>query len=434
VRQTLLVAPSLPPRRRLRLGLACALLAMALGCGAQGTEAPHVLHPYEDDGQCMGSEEALAATRDQLKEGALSTIGPHVEEILVEDGGMRLVVPGLLLAGRAIGLENALSLTRGYEEGVGLARLKPHLLQVINYVTGESPYIDGEHFAVVDAVHRFVTGQGQGCDHLDSLGAMRRALALEITNDEGETVLWFDEAGDALVALVEDQVFQDYLDRFAFDEEDDGSSGVVVGREAFQLVMRLATSNVAQDNFDVSVVRGLLEDFLVFQLPEDLPEQRAARDKALRVVDLFEVILEPDLDLFPYLQSTLKCVNDVDETNEVFGMFFDYLSIEELSLVEFANDLDATAADDAGVSLRLFFSDGVEAMEGAPELSRDTLAVLNRFLEPQRTRDVFRAFTQLEGTGVFSELIVFVERMVRSCIVTDLVGDEDVVGAEGAAE
>jgi hypothetical protein len=339
---------------------------------------------------------------------------------------MRLVIPGLLLAGRAVGLEAALSLTKGYEDGVGLARLKPHLLQVINYLTGESAFIDGEHFAVVDAVHRFVTGQGQGCDHLDSLGAMRRALALEIEDDRGETVLWFDEAGDALVALVEDQVFQDYLDRFAFDDDEGGGGeDVVVGREAFQLVMRLATSNVAQDNFDIAIVRGLLEDFLVFQLPEDLPEQRAARDKAMRVVDLFEVILAPELDLFPYLQSTLKCVNDVDDTNEVFGMLFDYLSIEELSLVEFANDIDATAADDAGVYLRLFFSDGVEAMENNPELSRDTLAVLNRFLEPHRTRDVLRAFKQLEGTGVFSELVVFFERMVRSCRVTDLVDGDD---------
>lgn len=422
------------PRRPRRLALACALIATAIGCGAQGTEAPYVIHRDEGGGQCMGSEEALASTRAQLKEDALSTIGPHVEEILVDDGGMRLVVPGALLAGRAIGLENALSLTRGYEDGVGLARLKPHFLRVVHYLTGESPYIDGEHFAVVDAVHRFVTGQGQGCDHLDALGATRRALALEIDNEQGERVLWFDEAGDALVALVEDPVFQTYLDGFAFDEEGGGGGGVVVGREAFQLVMRLATSNVAQDNFDLSIVRGLLEDFLVFQLPDDLPEHTVARAKALRVVDLFAVILEPELDLFPYLQSTLKCVNDVDEGNEVFGMFFDYLSIEELSLVEFVRDVDATAADDAGVSLRLFFSDGVAAMEGAPGLSRDTLAVLNRFLEPHRTRDVLRAFTQLEGTGVFSELIVFVERVVRSCTVSDASRGGDASTDDRAAE
>lgn len=389
--------------------LRLALLSCVPGivtCGAEGTGAPYVIAPDEDDGGCPTTEEALAGTRRALKDGRLDALTPIATGILVDDGGVRVMLPALRLLSEELPTEQMLEVTEGYEEGRGLARMIPHLVNVLEYVEGSSPYLEGEHYPPVDALHRILTQ----CDAVETLGALRRLLELEVTLDDGTTVPWLDVTFDALVLVANDPAFTELLGDIELSD-DGGQGGIVVGRDAFKLVARLISGNVASPDFDLAYTRALLNDLLVSQLPEGT----ATRENLNRLLDLLEMAIDPGADIFPHMQSLMACVNRVDNEGEIPGMLYDYLSIDELDFTIFLDDLDLMGADPAGTALRLAIVDGARALEQAPRLGRDMLGVMARFVDPEISRVALPAVLDLRGAGVLTELIAFLRAVVIGC-------------------
>jgi hypothetical protein len=392
---------------QLTLGL---VVVAALGCGAEGHEGPHVPLPNEN-AVCPSTEEALTKTRTALRDGPLSRVGPHVERILVDDGGLRVLLPVSIDLLKQVPVGHVVHILDGYEDGVGLARLVPHLIRVVDYIIGTSDFVSGAHYEVIDTLHALVGESGRTCDTIQTLGAAERLLTLRIVDESGAMVPWIEPFFDAVVDLAEDETFATLLGGIEF--EDDGSGeGLAVGREAFQLIARLLLENLAADNLDLDYVRGLLDDIFVLQFPDD---ETGARGKLTRVLDLLEIVVDPSREIFPYAQALIRCTNEVDVDGHMPGMLYDYFSIRELSLVEFLQDIDAMGADTAGTHLRILLEESLPILQRTPGTTRDAIAVLNRFLDDQVSRDLLPMLEELQGTGVMTELLSVMRRFVAGC-------------------
>lgn len=395
--------------RRSVLALPVLLLVVVTavsGCGGVGVEAPRVLAPDEDPtGTCPSAEEALKDTNAALDDGRLAALAPIAREILIDDGGLRVALPVMRQTSERLPPGDLLAIADGYAEGEGIARLVPHLVNILQYMDGTSPYLAGEHYAPLEAMHRVLTR----CDPTETLGAVRRLLDLQVTLPDGTTTAWIHVMFDALVAVAEEPEFVALLERIEFTEAGEGEGeDIALGRDAFVLVTRLIIGNVASPNFDLAYVRGVLDDVLVTQLEVG----GDARAKLTALLDLMELVLDPEADIFEHVQVLMQCANRHDEDGAVPGMLFDYLSTEELDFIVFLEDLDGLGSDPAGEALRLSLIEMSAVLEEHPQLTRDLTAVLARFLEPEVARVVVPAVLGLKGTGVLSELLAVVSNLL----------------------
>ena len=383
----------------MRCALTTALLFTACASGV-GVEAPAVPTP-DAPGDCPSTRAALESTRASLREGALGDLVPVANEILIDDGGLRVLVPGLRQLATEVPPQEIFSLSAGYQQNEGLARLRPHVIRVLEYFAGESAFIPGEHYAPLDATHRIATE----CDVVDTLSAVRALLELEVAF-QGEQIGWLDLLFDAIVLLAEDPTFLALVEGIEFSD-DANPDQLSVGREAFVLIARLLTENLGNPDFEIDALRPLVQDVFLSQLEGEGAE--ATRANVNGLLDLLELGFTADDTTFPQLQLLIQCVNDEDSEGEIAGMLFDYLSVDELSLPEFLADLDTLGEDDAGVSLAILLVDGTRALEQNPNLTRDMLAVVARFIAPDVSRQTVPATRRLQGTGVVGEILGFVE-------------------------
>lgn len=397
----------MPRRRRQRLLFTAVALTFALfGCGGEGVDAPHTPTGLED-GECPSVRSMTDRTQAALDDDALVSLAPYVNDILVDNGGLRVWVPFGMHVMRQVPPAQLLSVAEGFEEGRGLARMSPHLVQVLQYTDGSSLYAEGQHYGPLDAFHGVVNE----CAPLTTLGVARRILEMEI-EDDGQVVPYIEPLFDALVDVADDPFFRDLLLRVEFDGETGGGNGgdIRVGRDAFRLLAHLVATNIAADNFDLTYVRDLIDTVLSSQLGDE-----AARQKLARVLDLLELLVDEDADVFPYVQDFMGCLNDVDADGEIPGLLYDYLSIRELNYVEFLQDINAMGNEAAGVNLRLTYVDTLRAMEAEPQLSGDALRILGRFISPEVSRSTIPATLGIRGKGIATELLLFARTSTRGC-------------------
>lgn len=382
------------------------VLSLSLaGCGGVGEPAPYVPAAHgEVDGVCPTAEEGLKSTRTALKTGRYKALAPVIRDVVIEGGGLRVLFPVLRHILADVPAADLLAIADGYPEGRGLGRVAPHVFEMMRYFNGTSPHIEGEHMEPVYAAHRILTR----CEPGDTLGAARRLLSLEVTLDDGTEGVWIELTYDAVVRLTDDAVFLDLLDQLEFSETgDDGQERIAVGREAFRLLFNLIVGNVASPNFDLEYVAGVLDDFLI----EQLPEASSTREDLAYLVDLLLIVLDEDADIFPHAQALLSCADRNDPEGQFAGMLYDYLSIDTLDFLDLVDDVDEAAEDPAATALRLALVNGTENLEREPVLQRDAVAVLSRFLSPENAEGTVGGLISLRGAGVVTEWLHLLHRV-----------------------
>src|SRR5688572_18841689 len=111
------------------------ILALVLGCGAEGTPAPTTIAPDEDTG-CPSANDALAHTRDAFQGEAVALLKPHMTRILVDDGGLRVVIQTLALVLKSLDQTTFDRLAAGINPKTGLGGLMPHTVEILRYIDG----------------------------------------------------------------------------------------------------------------------------------------------------------------------------------------------------------------------------------------------------------------------------------------------------------
>ncbi|MFZ9888590.1 MAG: hypothetical protein ACO3JL_13915 [Myxococcota bacterium] len=390
----------------MRLLLPLFPIAFAGSCGGVGVEAPYVIGPDEaPTGTCSTTEEATAMTRRALEDGRLEEFGGLLRSVLFDEGGFRIVLPVVRETAARLPPGEFLRLADGYVEGEGLARLTPRVIDILQYIAGTHPAIPGEHYGVVTASQRVLTR----CDAGRTLVALQRLLDLEVVLADGTKRVWIDVAFDAFVDVAEEPAFRAFMRRLEFSgESDDAGNSVAVGRDAFVLLSQLVVGNVAAPGFDLEYLRGVLDDVLIRQLADE----NAARAKVTKLLDLIELILEPEAQIFSDVQALMECADRQDSEGELAGTLYDFLSTEALEVSALLADLDAFGADPAGDALRVSLTELGGVLGEEPALTRDLAGVVGRLLTTEAAPIAVNGALELRGRGVFTELVALFRRLL----------------------
>jgi hypothetical protein len=130
----------------------------------------------------------------------------------------------------------------------------------------------------------------------------------------------------------------------------------------------------------------------------------ASKAKVDAMLDLALLITDPAADVFPQTQSIMACVNDADGDAALPGLIYDWLTIPELSVDKFLDDVSSSTGTDSAGDLRLALIDVSSTLEGSPDLVRDVSAVAAKLIDADVSRITIRALLSIQGKGVVSEL------------------------------
>lgn len=380
-------------------------MVLLAGCGAVGVSAPHVIGAREDTG-CPAADEALAHTKAALDLPAVTALKPHLERILVEELGLRVLIQGLAAMLTDVDQATFDRLRAGVNPEEGLGALTPHLVEVLRYIDGSSAHLPGAHPAPIAAVHAMLSE----CEAPATLSTTKRLLQLEVKTDgagawmladpgEGERS-WLSATLDALREVARDPTLAEVLESLELEDEEAGQGTIRVGRAAFQLLAVLLAENLSAPDFDPEASRALLDDSLLARIPD--AEARAKLDRAL---DVLLLIAEPSADVFPQTQVLMACVTQADEDAALAGMVYDWLTIEELPLDAFLDDMTEVSGVEGAHDLRLALVDVLGAVEARPAIATDVVRVVGAFLDEQTAPALVTALLGLQGQGVLRELV-----------------------------
>ncbi len=385
------------------------VVVLAAGCGAVGVAAPHVIGAREDTG-CPAADQALAHTKASLDLPGVAALRPHLERVLVEHGGLRVLIQGL--AAMLTDVEQAAfaHLRAGMNPDVGLGSLTPHLVEVLRYIDGSSSYIAGAHPAPVAAVHAMLAQ----CPTPATLSTTRRLLELEVRADPsgawelaergaGERS-WIGAVLDAVRAVASDPVFVAALEDLQLEDEGAGAGSIRVGRDAFRLLSSLLVANLAAPDFDPEAARTMLDDALGLRITD-----AEARAKLGAALDVALLIAEPTADVFPQTQALMGCLNQADEDAAIGGMLYDWLTVEALPMAAFLDDAAETAAVDTATDLRLALVDMLGAVDARPALASDITLVVAELVDEQAAPALVTALLAVQGQGALHEVLGLVD-------------------------
>ncbi len=385
------------PRLRLVVGL------LLLGaCSAEGTPAPIVASP-DQPGGCGTLASITTATRQALDGGLLDPFGRQVRQRLVETGQYRVFFHvGITLIRQAPLGEILDALARMIEEQA-TGHLVPTLFEVVDYVTGHSSAVPGEHYELTNVAERVF----RYCDPRADFATLRRLLEFAVpcpSCPEG-VALFTPELLRATSALLNDPVFLELLDTFEFDSEGEHS----VGLDAFNTLLDLVLQNLSSPSFDWEYTRGLITDALGPQLSG---ESRARFDALL---DLLGLAVAPAAGILPDLQVFLGCLHRHDENHALSQLGYDFARSEELEMGDLLSAAAETYDGPAGRELLGYLADIFGIFERDSRLASEFLGVIAPLLGEPASRDLLPTLSALRGQGVGQELRAALELFLSQC-------------------
>ncbi len=399
--------------------------AVAFSCGGEGIDAPVTVGPNDDD-VCPAADVVLASANAQLDAGAFDPLRPHLEAILVEASGLKttinlasVVLPDL----DDVVAQTLLAAVVDDETGATIDALKPHLINILDYLNGTSPFLPGPHPEPLEAAHGVIVN----CDPVDNIRVVRDVLALEVRRappgserayevaERGQGEISFLGALVDVIDRAQDvPAFQSLLERVAIGDDgsapDDGSEGgdIVVGRDAFIVLAKLLAANISAPDFELETTRALLDQVFVPLLEGDT-EAEVLLDELL---DLATLLVDERGDAFATMAAFMGCVDRHDADAAVPAMLFDYLTIDDLSVEDLLADLAGAARKNQSGELRVAVVRFLDALIAHPAELGDATVVVGAFLEPDVAPTLVSVVVSLKGTGLLSDLSTFMKTVI----------------------
>ncbi len=397
-----------------------AVVAFIFAACGEGVLAPTTVGPFDPHPTCPSAEEATGDAMQALRDGVFDPLRPDIERILIDGKGLATILNLLFRVLPTLDEQTSRTLLQAMvndETGASLQALTPHLINLLEYVHGTSPFIPGEHREPMRSARRMMTL----CDPKASLGALHDLLALEVHVAPLGTPQRYTLAepgqGDVsfLGALVDvmdragrEPALSALMSRLRIgaggEAPDDASGSIVVGRDAFIVLAKLLAQNVAAPDFDIVPMRGLLDDVLVPLVGDD-EGARLLLDEAL---DLISLVVEKRASTFASMQAFMGCADRHDEQAAIPGMLFDYLSIEELSTEALIGDVAGAVRKEVSGQVRIAVVRGLDGLLAFPDATGDTIDVLAAFFEEPTVDRTIAVVLALDDTGVVDSLRDFI--------------------------
>ncbi|HEY1100717.1 MAG TPA: hypothetical protein VGF99_17380, partial [Myxococcota bacterium] len=298
----------------------------------------------------------------------------------------------------------------------------PHLLNVVEYLQGSSPYVPGQHLEPIAAAHRIVVN----CRAASNIAVIRDLMALEVTRapllDAGFVVAepgqgdlsWLAAFVEAIDTANQIPRLQTMLQQIEIREDaevgGEGGGAVVVGQQAFVVLAKLLAANASAPDFQLAPVRSMLDDIMV-PLLEDDAEALAALDTLL---DLLGVLVTEQSSTFQSVQAFMGCVDRHDADAAIPLMLFDYLTIDELSVAQLMSDLAGSIDGDNAGALRLAVVAILDVLLRFPDQLADNSAVLGEFIAPEVAPTLLDVVVSLKDTGFVEDIGEFLD-VILAC-------------------
>ncbi|MFH1811698.1 MAG: hypothetical protein ABIJ09_23365 [Pseudomonadota bacterium] len=393
-------------RERPRIGGRIRCIALVLGlqaCGADGTDAPFVAAPGEA-GPCGTLQSITQVTRSALHGGLFDRLGQQLKRVLVDTGQYRVFFKVAITLVRQAPLRDILdAATQMAESGISGSVL-PALFNVVDYITGRSPHVPGEHYELTNVAERVF----RYCDPRADFATLRRLLQFEIpcASCPGGRQLFAPELLRASSALLQDPVFVTFLDDFTFVHEGETRLGV----DAYAQLMDLVLQNLASPSFDWSYVRGLVDDAVTRNLTGDTHLRFDA------LLDLVAQAVDPGAGLLADLQIFVGCLHRHDENKALARLSYDFAVSPGLEMGDIL-EAAADAYDSQGGSALLFHVAEIFGIfERDTRLAGSFLASVAPLLGESSSRQMLPAMSDLRGKGVAQEIADDLRLFLSSCV------------------
>lgn len=386
----------------------CLVLVGAVwgACGAEGRPGPNVASPSFDDAVCPGAEEALRQTQAALEQPELRAMRPHLGDILMRDGGLRLALPLIVATARELEGRDFATLVSGHLQGRGLSRLSPHIEAILGHVLYKLESEPEIGRAPVEAAWQVLTR----CDSIGTLRSVAKIVSLDVSEgQEGES--WVLELLRSVAVLEAHPQFQDWVARLRLAVEDKETEEEAAGRGAVLRLARLLVANLASPDFDPSYLRSVLEDFLLAR--ED--QSSELRTELIHLLDLMLYLIQPEFDILPAVQSVAGCVNDVDPEAAIVGLLFDLVFEGSVDLRGMSNDLQSLMEEEEGDAARRVLLALGRVVEQQTRVAGDLVVKFAEFISPDLYRLTLPAVQELIDNGVFGEWMDVVARFMYGC-------------------
>lgn len=409
--------------RAASLVVACVAAFVVGSCSAEGTAAPVVIAPDEVTPGCPSGDSTVLAFKAELNSGGFDPLRPTIERILVDEAGLKTVLALLSSMVPELTGEETRTLVRALTSSDGnasLNALKPHLINILEYVNGTSPFIAGKHPEPISALHEILTS----CDAAEQLSTIRNLLALEVNAapagsdnrfvvaaaGSGEASYFYAllQAVDRASKVPKMKALLESIEVTDDGSAPDGSGGVRVGRDAFLVLAKLLAGNIAAPDFQFAPTRQLLEDVLVPQLDGD----GDAEDSLDELLDLLGLLVESDATTFEGMQAFMGCVDRHDGEAKIPGMLFDYLTIDELPFSDLLDDAVLAGEAEDNDALRLALIELLDAALKHPDTVSDVTHVAAAFVEEDVAEITISTALSMKGKGVLTELLDFIGTLV----------------------
>lgn len=377
-------------------------LTLTLSCSADSYDAPAV-PPPDLPGRCGTYANLTVALRSAIEGGLFDPVGRQIKIQLMDNGQYRVLMDSLIKIVHQAPLPEFFAGLRELAEGEGVRIFTPTLFKVIDYVTGNSEIIPGEHYEltnVAESVFRY-------CDPRADFATLRRLLLFELPCREcaDGTELFASRFLRTASELVADPQFGALLEVLEVDHQGE----TAYGKEGFYLLVDLALRNLAAPTFDWDYVRGLFEDFLGTRLTGQ------AAQRFTELLDMGAVIVDPNVGVLSDLQIFFGCLHRHDPNHALPELIYDFAVLEPTQTGDILSSAALAVETSGGRKVVSYVARVFGILERDSRLANNTLYSLAPLLGEDSSRETLPALAAMQGRGVAQELLTGLDRLVTEC-------------------
>ena len=400
------------------------ILFLGLSCNSGiGTESPS--RPIENSAQdpSCNKEISLKHLRSTLDQKKLTVIGPLLEDILFAQGAFKTVSRLMLSMVRQVETETLNQTLANYENGAGLARLSLTAVSVLNYSDGDRSQTPADNYRFFHTFSQFMSD----CSAHDAVALLRTALAIEYVTNDGQTQSWLDVFLDQLANVMTDPGLPSLLDRIQLQDdsetttqadltdEADDNADILLGRDAFILLIDLVLGNLSSPDVDIDYFRTTMEELLLPQISDE----GTLKNNIVELLDITFFALNSDPFLMPYLQSSTQCLQQTDPEKTLGHFIYDLLTLGFINIEDTVEQIRLLKEDQAGEALLEVIITTLDILYLDQGLARDVFQSTSSILKQENLEILAPQLVALQGSGLIADISGVLHFFFETCTTTE---------------
>ncbi|MFO0724557.1 MAG: hypothetical protein U1E65_12290 [Myxococcota bacterium] len=383
-----------------RLASAALIVAVAACSFDSETPAPYLASP-DTVGVCGSTETLFPKLLGFVRDNKLAPLKSIIESRLIPsattptpDPSLRALIEAVVRLATGLGLERAVTAVEIADRNETLHQLKPLLLVILRYVTGD---LDTHpHYEAAQAGSVLF----RTCDADNLLTAIESVLRLPSKDDPHTR--WIAALSKDLAAIIEDPTLTPFLTSFQKEGQ--------MGRPAILALLAQLTTYFDDPTFDIQRIRTLLESAVYPAISNEL------RAKIEKIVDRLAEGTRPEAQILAPLQRAIHCLNtQAPERAALFGLVYDLVASPDVQLSSLLMTLDGLVSPDRASELLDFLADLIHVLREDRVAQKEILGFLSVLFEDKNAALVAPVLLEMVEDDLLGELSDGVVKILNGC-------------------